>query len=209
MLANPEQHLPGNRFNDGRCDPAGRFWAGTMALSEEEGAGNVYMMDQDGHVSTKIKDVTISNGLAWSADKKTLYYIDTPTHEIVAFDFDLTSGKISNKRAVIKIAKEEGSPDGMTIDSEDMLWIAHWGGWQVTRWDPRTGRQLNRIALPVSKVTSCTFGGDTLEDLYITTASVDLTEQEMKEQPLAGALFVVHNSGVKGRPSIEYRGNYK
>jgi sugar lactone lactonase YvrE len=175
-----------------------------MALSEEEGAGNLYMMDHDGNVSKKVESVTISNGLAWSKDKKTLYYIDTPTHKIVAFDFDVASGKISNKRGVIRIAKEEGSPDGMTIDSDDMLWIAHWGGWQVTRWNPQTGQQLDRIALPVSKVTSCTFGGDTLEDLYITTASVDLSEHEMKEQPLAGTLFIVHNCGFKGTSAFEY-----
>jgi sugar lactone lactonase YvrE len=209
MIAHPEKHLPGNRFNDGRCDPAGRFWAGTMALSEEEGAGNLYMIDQLGTVSKKIEGVSISNGLAWSADHETLYYIDTPTQQVVAFDFDVTAGHISNRRVIITIPEQNGSPDGMTIDAEGMLWIAHWGGWQVSRWNPITGKQLDHIALPVSKVTSCTFGGEAFEDLYITTASIDLTAEEWKEQPLAGSLFVIKNCGYTGRQAFEYRSEKK
>jgi len=205
MLAHPERHLPGNRFNDGRCDPAGRFWAGTMALSEEEGAGNLYMIDHEGIVSKKIEGVTISNGLAWSADHKTLYYIDTPTQKVVAYDFNVTNGHISNKRVIIQIPEQEGSPDGMTIDTDGMLWVAHWGGWQISRWDPNSGRQLDKIKLPVSKVTSCTFGGESLGDLYITSASIDLTEEELNQQPLAGSLFVIKNCGYKGRSAYEYQ----
>ena len=204
MMAHPEKHLPGNRFNDGRCDPAGRFWAGTMAISEEEGAGNLYMMDHEGVVSKKIEGVTISNGLAWSPDYRTLYYIDTPTQQVVAFNYDISSGKISGKHVVINIPDDQGWPDGMTIDIEGMLWIAHWGGWQVSRWDPNTGQQLLRIPLPVSKVTSCTFGGEALDDLYITSASIDLSEKENTEQPLAGCLFVIRNSGFRGRLPFEY-----
>jgi sugar lactone lactonase YvrE len=206
MLAHPEKHIPGNRFNDGRCDPAGRFWAGTMALTEEEGAGNLYMMDHKGIVSKKIEGVSISNGLAWSADHKTLYYIDTPTQRVVAFNFDISNGHISNESVIITIPGEDGSPDGMTIDLDGMLWIAHWGGWQISRWDPATGKKLGNIKLPVSKVTSCTFGGETLEDLYITTASIDLSEKELKEQPLAGFLFVVRNCGYKGRKPVVFGG---
>ena len=204
IIAHPEKHLPGNRFNDGGCDPAGRFWAGTMALSEEEGAGSLYMMDHKGIVSKKIEGVTISNGLAWSTDHSTLYYIDTPTQQVFAFNYNKSDGNISGKRVVINIPIDQGSPDGMTIDTEGMLWIAHWGGWQLSRWNPNTGEQLQSIALPVSKVTSCTFGGETLEDLYITTARVDLSEEENAEQPLAGCLFVIRNSGYRGRIAFEY-----
>ena len=138
MITNPENHLPNNRFNEGKCDPAGRFWAGTMSLSEEPGAGNVYVIQNDFAPIKKIGEVTISNGMAWSPDHQTFYYIDTPTFEIVAYDYDKVTGHINNKRTIIKIANEDGYPDGMTIDNEGMLWIAHWEGWQVTRWDPIT-----------------------------------------------------------------------
>jgi len=206
MLGQPEQQLPGNRFNDGKCDPAGRFWAGTMSMIEEDGAGNLYLVDRNGSITRKLKYVTISNGLAWSHDRKTMYYIDTPTQEVVAFDFDLETGDINNKRSVIRIPVDQGSPDGMTIDAEGMLWIAHWDGWRVSRWNPTTGKELIHVPLPVARVTSCTFGGDQLEDLYITSAKVDLSAKEIKEQPLAGSLFVLKNSGFKGTGAFEYEG---
>ena len=204
MIEDPELHLPGNRFNDGKCDPAGRFWAGTMSLKEESNMGNVYTIKNDVKAIKKIEAVSISNGMAWSLDHQTFYYIDSPTLEIAAYDYEKATGHISNKRIIIKIATEEGSPDGMTIDNEGMLWIAHWGGWQVTRWNPESGEKLHSIQLPVAKVTSCTFGGVGLEDLYITSATVGLTEDELKEQPLAGSLFVMHNCGFKGMPAFEF-----
>ena len=205
MITDPENQLSNNRFNDGKCDPAGRFWAGTMSLSEDTGAGSLYVLDNDLKCSRKIKGVTISNGMAWSADRKTFYYTDTPTLEIAAFDYDDHTGAISNRRTIIKIEEKEGFPDGMTIDNEGMLWIAHWNGWQVTRWNPNTGTKLLSIKLPVAKVTSCTFGGENFDDLYITSAKVDLTEQQLKEQPLAGSLFVIKQSGFKGVPSFEFK----
>ena len=205
MIADPENHLPNNRFNDGKCDPAGRFWAGTMALSEDAGAGNVYVIQNGLTPTKKIEAVSISNGMAWSLNHQTFYYIDSPTLQVVAYGYDKTTGHISHKRTVIKIAKDEGTPDGMTIDNEGMLWIAHWGGWQVTRWNPLTGEKLYSIKLPVAKVTSCTFGGNTFEDLYITSAKVALTQDELEKQPLAGSLFVVRNCGFKGLPAFEFQ----
>ncbi|MCE7062192.1 SMP-30/gluconolactonase/LRE family protein [Dyadobacter sp. CY343] len=190
-IADPEVALPNNRFNDGKCDPAGRFWAGTMSISDQEKAGKLYMMDTDGTVSIKIDEVTCSNGMAWSHDHQTFYYIDTGAQEVVAYDFDIENAAITNKRSIIQIASEEGYPDGMAIDSEGMLWIAIWGGWKVNRYDPGTGRLLFEIHLPVSLVTSCTFGGEHLEDLYITTARKGLSESDLQAQPLAGSLFVV------------------
>ncbi len=203
-LVDPESHLPGNRFNEGKCDPAGRFWAGTMALSEVEGAGNLYMLDTDGACSLKIPGVSISNGLAWASDHKTMYYIDSPTRKVVAYDYSQATGGISNQRVAISIPEEEGSPDGMTIDSEGMLWIGHWDGWQVARWNPLTGQKLLSIGMPAARITSCTFGGETLQDLYITSARVGLTDEQLEEQPLAGSLFVVENCGFKGMEAVKF-----
>jgi sugar lactone lactonase YvrE len=130
------------------------------------------MLQNGGDPIKKISDVTISNGMAWSLDRQTFYYIDTLSFEVAAYDYDDATGNINNKRAVIKIAAGDGSPDGMTIDNQGMLWIAHWDGWQVTRWDPNTGAKLLRIELPAARITSCTFGGENLQDLYITSAKV-------------------------------------
>jgi sugar lactone lactonase YvrE len=206
MMSDPELHLPGNRFNDGKSDPGGRFWAGTMSHNDEPEMGNLYMFDTDLSVVKKIEKISISNGLAWSADHHTFYYIDTPTYEVVAYDFDITNGSITNKRKIISIDRSDGSPDGMTIDSEGMLWIAHWDGWQVTRWNPGTGKKLMSYSLPVSRVTSCCFGGKKYQDLYITSARIGLSDDQLKEQPLAGSLFVIKNIGVTGLPLFEFGG---
>jgi sugar lactone lactonase YvrE len=202
-VINPESNMPSNRFNDGKCDPMGRFWAGTMSLSEEPNVGSLYVFDNK-TIEKKVENVTISNGLAWSIDQKTMYYIDTPTFEVVAFDYEKETGNISNKQIALKISEEEGYPDGMTIDTEGCLWIAHWGGWQVTRWNPKTGEKILSIKLPVSQVTSCTFGGENLSDLFITSASVGLSAEALAKQPLAGALFVVRNCGFKGMEAFEF-----
>ncbi|HMC85764.1 MAG TPA: SMP-30/gluconolactonase/LRE family protein [Chitinophagaceae bacterium] len=205
MIIDPEADLPGNRFNEGKCAPDGRFWAGTMALSEEANAGNVYCLQPGLSVIKKITGVTISNGIAWSIDHSIFYYIDTPTLEIAAYDYDKINGSISNRKAVIHIPDGEGYPDGMTIDDEGMLWIALWGGWKITRWNPQTGKKLLEIKLPVSKVSSCTFGGPRLQDLFITTAMKDLTSEELRQQPLAGSLFVVKDCGFTGLPAYFFK----
>jgi sugar lactone lactonase YvrE len=202
QLHHPEGHLRENRFNGGKCDPAGRFWVGTMALSERKEAGSVYMIEKDLSHSVKIKGVTISNGMAWSPDNKTFYFIDTPTFEVVAYDYDIKTGTITNRRVAITIAKKEGFPNGMTVDNAGMLWIAHWDGWQVARWNPVTGEKLLTIPLPVARITSCSFGGEELGDLYITSASIGLTEKQHEEQPFAGSLFVMRNCGFHGTETI-------
>ncbi len=204
MIANPEAALPGNRFNEGKCDPAGRFWAGTMSLVEEPEAGNVYMLHPNLSVTRKVDKVTISNGIAWSLDHQLLYYIDTPTFTVKAFPYNNEMGQLGPARTALEIPEQEGYPDGMTIDREGMLWIAHWDGWQITRWNPNTGELLLRLPLPVAKVTSCTFGGPTLSDLYITTARVGLSETDIEEQPLAGALFVWPDCGFSGIPAFQF-----
>ncbi|HMI01398.1 MAG TPA: SMP-30/gluconolactonase/LRE family protein [Pedobacter sp.] len=203
-IEDPEVHLPGNRFNDGKCDPKGRFWAGTMAFSNKANAGSVYVLEQDLSVSLKIKGVSCSNGMAWSPDHTTFYYIDTPTRKVVAYDFDIAAGAISNRRTVINFPESEGYPDGMTIDTDGMLWIAMWDGWKVTRYDPATGELIQSILLPVAKVTSCVFGGENLQDLYITTARAGLTNEDLYHQPLAGCLFVAKKTGSTGMMAYEF-----
>lgn len=203
MALNPESSFPNNRFNDGKCDPFGRFWAGTMSLTDEPNAGNLYVFDNN-KIEKKISNVSISNGIAWSIDHKTMYYIDTPTFEVVAYNYEKYTGQISNRKIVIKISEKDGYPDGMTIDTEGMLWIAHWDGWQVTRWNPNTGKKLHYIKFPVARVTSCAFGGKNLTDLFITSARTGLTENDLKEQPFAGALFTIRNCGFQGLPAFEF-----
>jgi len=171
-IINPETGL-NNRFNDGKCDATGRFWVGTMALTEEESKGNLYVMDIDLQVKKKIENVSISNGLAWNADSTIMYYINTPTNYVFAFDFNIQTGEIDNQRVVIDLTHEKGYADGMTIDEEGMLWIAFYGGWRVARYDPNTGTLLRQIDLPVENVTCCTFGGKNLNDLFI--------QQQVKE----------------------------
>jgi sugar lactone lactonase YvrE len=188
-VGHPEAHLPGNRYNDGKCDPAGRFWVGSMSLQEEPGAGSLYMIDHDRSITRQLEGVTISNGRAWSNDHRTMYYIDTPTFEVAAFDYDIATGGISNRRVAIRIPETDGYPDGMTTDREGCLWIAHWDGWQVTRWDPHTGRKIHHIPMPAARVTSCAFGGDTGNDLYITSARTGLSEEELGRMRGAGGVF--------------------
>jgi sugar lactone lactonase YvrE len=205
-VTDPEAQLPDNRFNDGKCDPAGRFWAGTMSLSGKSEAGSLYLLDTDLTCTSKWSGVSISNGLAWTADARTLYYIDTPTRSVLAFDYDRATAAIAQPRTVITIPEQEGFPDGMTIDTEGKLWIAHWDGWQVARWDPDRGSKLQSIPLPVARATSCTFGGPDFRDLYITTAREGLTAAQIREQALAGSLFVCRNTRFQGRPAPRFAG---
>ncbi|TCP30963.1 sugar lactone lactonase YvrE [Scopulibacillus darangshiensis] len=198
-----ESHLPNNRFNDGKCDPLGRYWAGTMDQNGAKFAGSLYVLDKDLQTHKMLENVSISNGLAWSPDGAIMYYIDTLTNEIVSFKSNFETGLISDKRTVIHIDKEDGCPDGMTIDQEGMLWISHWGGGKVTRWNPDTGDLLQTVNVPAPYVTSCTFGGKRLDELYITTACVDLTEEEVHTYPLSGSVFRIKTT-VKGLPSHKF-----
>ena len=189
ILADPEAQRPQIRFNDGKCDPAGRFWAGTMALDLAPGMGRLYCLDTDHVVRCMLDNLSISNGINWSLDHKVMYFIDTPTRAIAAFDYDLATGSLANRREVIQVPEEMGLPDGMTIDSEGMLWVGLWGEALVGRWDPSTGRLLQTIELPTRHVTACAFGGPNLDHLYITTARLGLDDRALAGQPHAGGLF--------------------
>ncbi|MFC5471513.1 SMP-30/gluconolactonase/LRE family protein [Cohnella suwonensis] len=205
LLAEVESTLTDNRFNDGKCDPAGRYLAGTMSMSYQPSKGTLYRMDANHSVRPLLSEVSISNGLAWTADGTTMYYVDTPTRQVAAFDYDMETGTLRNRRIVVEIPEEQGFPDGMTIDSEGMIWVAHWGGWRVTRWNPNTGKQLEYVPVPASQVTSCTFGGPNLDKLYITTARIGLNEEELTKQPHAGGLFCAELV-IRGTPAVPFQG---
>jgi sugar lactone lactonase YvrE len=207
LLPRPPEHDPAlARFNDGKCDPAGRFWAGTMVLQKGPNPpGKLYRLDPDGSMHVMVRGVSTSNGLAWSRDRRTLYYIDTPLLRVEAFDYDDATGAIANRRTVITIPPGIGRPDGSTLDAEGMLWIAMWEGWSVTRWNPHTGVMLQSIRLPVARVTSCAFGGRNLDTLYLTSARLGLTGRQLAAQPLAGGLFRLQ-PGVGGLRAPAYGG---
>ena len=205
IINNPEADRPGNRFNDGKCDPGGRFWAGTMAYQNQSTQGSLYRMDTDLSVHKMLGDIGISNGIIWSLDHKTMYYADTTANTVRAFDYDLDSGDISNERVIIRPTKEMGPPDGITIDAEDMLWVAHYGGGCVRRWHPESGQVLQTVELPARQITACAFGDKDLDTLYITSAAQQLDEAALKQQPLAGSLFSV-KPGVQGIESFKFGG---
>jgi sugar lactone lactonase YvrE len=193
----------GLRFNDGKCDPAGRFWAGTMAYDQATGAAALYRLDADGRSTRVIHGVTISNGLDWSLDGRTMYYIDSPLHRIDAFDYAPSTGEISNRRIAVEVAREAGTPDGLTLDAEGGIWVALWGGGAIHRY--LEGRLERVIKLPVRRPTSCAFGGADLDELYITSASEGLSDAERRAQPLAGSLFRIR-PGIRGLPARSYAG---
>ncbi|MGE7935429.1 SMP-30/gluconolactonase/LRE family protein [Bacillus paramycoides] len=203
-IYDPEPNLLKNRFNDGKCDPAGRFWAGTTDLYGISGAGSLYCLNNNYSVEKKVSHVNTSNGLAWSPDYAYLYFIDTPTKKVVRYHYDIHTGVISNPTDVITFPENDGLPDGMTIDEEGCLWIAHWGGSKITRWNPLTGEQILSIPIPALYVTSCTFGGSNLTDLYITTARTRMTDEELKQYPHAGGIFRIQTN-VKGCPTYSFR----
>lgn len=189
MIAPVQPGFPHNRFNDGKCDPRGRFVVGSLHQDEIENAAELYLLE-DGNYRRILAPVTISNGLAWSADGKTLYYIDTPTLQVAAFEYDLDRGALGEGRVAVTIPAEAGYPDGMCVDDCGNLWVAHWDGGAVRCWSPEDGHCLAMVDIPCSRPTSCCFGGPDRDLLFITTARNGLTEQELATQPLAGSVFV-------------------
>jgi sugar lactone lactonase YvrE len=188
MVLELEQHLPTNRFNDGKVDAKGRFWAGTMDFDCDKPSGALYRIAADLTHDCADEGYLCTNGPAWSLDGTIMYHTDTMKRSIYAFDFDANAGSISGKRAFVEFTDDDGYPDGMTVDAEDHLWVAHWGGGRVTRFRP-DGSVERVIPLPVPYVTSCAFGGKNLHDLYITTATLPMSDDEKAAQPLAGGLF--------------------
>lgn len=195
-LIDPESHLPQTRFNDGKCDRQGRFWAGTMGTVAGKPAGSLYRFDTDHTLHIMRRDVAVSNGLGWSPDNRTMYYADSPTYTIFAFDFEPETGAISHERVFAH--HQAGFPDGLTVDAEGYVWSARWDGWQVIRFAP-DGTIDRVVEMPVQRPTSCIFGGPALNQLFVTSASAGLNEAELARQPLAGNVFVL-DVDVPGLP---------
>jgi sugar lactone lactonase YvrE len=171
------------RMNEGGCAPDGHFFCGSMAYDGTAGAGRLYRLDPEGRVRSVLDEVTISNGLAWSPDGATAYYVDTPTQRIDAFDY--AGGALTGRRTLVRIDPQAGAPDGLTIDADGGIWVALWGGGAVHHYTS-SGELVEVIELPTPRVTACTFGGAGLDDLYITTSRVDT---DLESHPLAGAVF--------------------
>jgi sugar lactone lactonase YvrE len=203
VVANVESGLPGNRMNDGKCDSRGRFWAGSWTLDMTR-AASLYRLNADFSVDMMLEPVTCSNGLGWSPDDRLMYYVDSTTYRVDTFDFDAGSGEIRARRPLVEILESAGMPDGLTVDADGCVWLCLWGGSAVHRYDPR-GRLDMVLELPTANVTSCTFGGDDLRDLYITTAREDLDEHALATQPEAGSLFVCR-PGPAGLVPNEFAG---
>jgi sugar lactone lactonase YvrE len=191
------------RFNDGACDPAGRFLAGTMAYDYAPGAGALYRLDLDLRVIRLLDGVTISNGLGWSPDGGTMYYVDTPTRRIDAFDYDVATGALSRRRSFVDI-DGDGRPDGLCVDVDGAVWVALWPGWSVRRY-LADGTLDAVLPVPVAKVSSCAFGGPSLDELFITSAWTELSDEERLAQPHAGSLFRA-SVGVRGVPRAAFAG---
>jgi sugar lactone lactonase YvrE len=192
-----EKDVPDNRTNDGAVDSEGRLWIGTMNVRFKEGAGTLYCIDHDFSVTKKIDNLTIPNGLVWSIDNRTMYHIDSPTRKVRAYSFDSKTGEIVFERDAINIPSEMGSPDGMCIDEEGMLWIAQWNGFGVYRWDPDNGKLLDKIEVPVPQVSSCAFGGKNFDQLFITTARENFTPELYTRYPDSGSVYIAQ-PGVRG-----------
>lgn len=205
-LAAVEQDLPKNRFNDGKCDPQGRFWAGTMdAKNWKDPSGNLFRMTADRSVSKMQSQVICSNGSGWSPDGRTMYYTESFRYAVFAFDFDPSTGEISNRRIFAEIDPNSGGfPDGMTVDAEGFVWSNQVGLGKILRYDPR-GKVERIVQLPVPRATDCTFGGKDLKTLYVTSARETMTPEQLRQAPLSGSLFAIE-TGIRGLPSTPFSG---
>jgi sugar lactone lactonase YvrE len=203
-LAAVELRRPDNRFNDCKCDPQGRVWAGTMSKRRAPGTAALYRLAAGGEIERAIAGTTISNGLAWSPAGDRMYFIDSTTQRIDVLDFDAASGDVADRRALVRVDPRDGLPDGMTVDAEGGLWVCLFGGGAVRRYSPE-GALEAAIALPVTNPTSPVFGGADLRTLYVTSARHRLSPDQLAVEPLAGAVLALR-PGVRGLPGNRFAG---
>lgn len=203
LLADPEPERTDNRFNDGKVDRSGRFWAGTMDDTEARSAGALYRLDTLSRWERVDDGYKVTNGPAFSPDGRIMYHTDSARQTIYAFDLD-EAGGVSNRRILARFGEGEGYPDGMTVDSEGCLWMAFWDGWCIRRLSP-SGEPMLQVEVPVQRPTSCAFGGPSLDRLYVTSASIGLDETDLGVQPYAGGLFVFE-PGVSGLAELPFKG---
>jgi sugar lactone lactonase YvrE len=205
FIGDPEADNPSTRFNDGAVDRHGRFWAGSMnEVDFMTPDGSLYRLDPDKSIHRMEVEIPLANGVGWSPDDALMYFTDSARQVIWAYDFDPAAGSISNRRPFVRVSGKGLLPDGLTVDSEGYVWSAQWNGWNVTRYDPN-GKVDRVIELPAQQITCPAFGGEDMDELYITSAAAGLGEEEREKQPLAGALFRV-KVGVKGTPEPKFAG---
>lgn len=205
LIGDPEPGRDGNRFNDGKCDRLGRFWAGTMEDTETHPNGALWVLWPDGRIEQRLAGITCSNGIGWSPDGHTMYYTDSRTDRISAYDFDPDTATLSAPRVVVEEPPScQWVPDGLTVDAEGYLWSCKWDGWRVVRYAP-DGSIDRVLPMPVARPTSCTFGGPDLGTLYITSARTGFSEAQLACQPLAGSVFAAR-PGVCGLPEPLFAG---
>ena len=190
IVSNPEPNLLENRFNDGKCDRRGRFWAGTADVNEIAPTGSLYCVEESLIVDRHFSNIIVSNGLGWSPDNQTMYFTDSGLQIIHAFDYDIVTGTVANRRNFVVVDPLDGIPDGLTVDAEGYVWSAHWGGSRISRYD-HNGHLDQVIEMPVPMVTSIAFGGKNLNKLFVTTARLNMEEDQIKAAPLSGGLFVL------------------
>ena len=205
VFAHPEADRPGNRYNDGKCDRLGRLWIGSMDMGAAANRGNLYRVDATGHWKKMDSGFTVSNGLAWSPDDRHMYFTDSFRRTVYRYEFDLRSGQIANRRALVVLGPGEGTPDGLTVDEHGCLWMAVWDAWCLVRFSPE-GQEMQRVRLPVPRPTSCCFGGSNLDTLFVTSASVRLSQDTLDAAPLSGSVFAIQLPGVRGLPETMFAG---
>lgn len=206
ILAEVEKDKAGNRFNDGKCDPAGRFLAGTMKRSpDNEAAGALYCLDTDLKLRKLRDGLNISNGMGWSPDYRKFYLVDSTSRNIWAYDYDLETGNISNEKIAFTLPVGMGAADGMTVDTEGMIWLAMWDGAQISRWNPTNGQYLNSFKFPAKRTSCCVFGGADMDELFVTSAADGLDEKDKQFYPYNGALMR-YRTTFTGMPSFAFGG---
>jgi sugar lactone lactonase YvrE len=193
----------GTRMNDGACDPQGRFWAGTLADDFRAGGGSLYRLDGDGNVEHILDDLTISNGLGWSPDGATMYLVDSGPGIVHAFQFDAEAGTIARGTELVTVAKDLGTPDGLTVDADGDIWVAIYGGARVHRYSP-DGALRQELSLPAAQCTSCAFAGRNLNWLYVTTATEGWSDEQRRADPAAGLVYRFAMDAI-GRPAAPFR----
>ena len=191
---------PGTRMNDGACDPQGRFWGGTMADDQHAGGGALYRLDHFGRTELMLSDLTISNGLGWSPDGRTMYLVDSGPRVIYAFAFDRDHGTISSQRVIVTVPEEIGAPDGMIVDAAGDLWVAIYGGGRVHRYS-HDGQLRDAVTVPAKQTTCCGFAGPGLNRLYVTTATENWSDEERRAEPAAG----LSTGATRMRPAFQPR----
>ncbi len=192
------------RLNDGKCDPVGRFWAGSMSEPPRHKSAFLFALEADGRVTKVLDGISLSNGLAWSSDGGTMFHADSLEQTVTAYDFECADGTLGKSRVLVRFPESMGCPDGLTIDKENHLWIAMWGGSSVVRLHGETGKILEKIDLPVTQPSSCCFGGAQFDQLFVTSAWSGMSNLQRERDPLAGSIFRISTS-TSGFPPVPFQ----